>query len=355
MKLRTRSVALASAGMAVVAVGLSIWQLAKGPGSMPVAKTNATATLSTPGNTAASGLVTRDLSTTLAPASAQVATPTPAPVVPDLRPATSATSAATAATATTASTAPTAPTAAAPAAAVQPSPPSTATPSAIPTIKHRVAPPQGALPPILPNEVNAVVGKALGQKTLRRHVYLEPLARRFVASVDGLGRKPAPTDLWLFKPAPGALKLVENKKLPDTHLLLKSNSQRYAGLVQWIVRTDTAKLIELYARMYPLLQQTYVDLGHPNGYFNDRVIEVIDLLLATPVAQAPLRLRPAREQRPASTATPPRPRFEFDDPALESLATGQKILLRAGPQNAALLKAKLKILRSGLVKLGRPN
>ena len=238
---------------------------------------------------------------------------------------------------------------------MQPSPPSTATPSAIPTIKHRVAPPQGALPPILPNEVNAVVGKALGQKTLRRHVYLEPLARRFVASVDGLGRKPAPTDLWLFKPAPGALKLVENKKLSDTHLLLKSNSQRYAGLVQWIVRTDPAKLIELYARMYPLLQQTYVDLGHPNRYFNDRVIEVIDLLLATPVAQAPLRLRPAREQRPASTATPPRPRFEFDDPALESLATGQKILLRVGPQNAALLKAKLKILRSGLVKLGRPN
>jgi len=108
--------------------------------------------------------------------------------------------------------------------------------------------------------------------------------------------------------------------------------------------------------MYPLLQQTYVDLGHPDGYFNDRVIEVIDLMLATPTAKTPLRVQQATTadamQNKSSTAVPQRLRYEFSDPALESLATGQKLLLRMGTQNAALLKPKLKALRSGLVKLG---
>ena len=331
MKLKTRPVAMASAALAVVAAGLLIWQIAKSPGSTTGSKTTSTTTVSSPGSTTAFGVVTPG------PASA----PSPSEPAPAAAPAPESSSARSAA----------AP--AAPAATVQVPPPANA-PVTGPAIKHRVAPFQASRPPILPNEVNAVVNKALGRKTLLRHFYLDPLARRFVASVDGLGRKPAPTDLWLLKPIPGELKMVTSSRQPDTSLLKRANSQRYAGLVQWIARTDSAQLIELYARMYPLLQQTYVDLGHPNGYFNDRVIEVIDLMLATPMPKPPLRLRPPRADKPVSTtATPPRPRFEFDDPALESLATGQKILLRVGPENAAVLKAKLKVLRSGLVKLGQ--
>lgn len=321
MKLKTRPVAMASAVLAVVAAGLLIWQIAKRPGSTTSAKTTSTTTVSSPGSTTAFGVVTPG------PASA------PTAPVPASGPATSAATSASAAT-------------------VQVPPPANA-PVTGPAIKHRVAPLQASQPPLLPNEVNAAVGKALGRKTLLRFFYLDPLARRFVASVDGLGRKPAPTDLWLLKPIPGELKMVKSSRQPDSSLLKKSNSQRYARWVQWIARTDSAQLINLYARMYPLLQQTYVDLGHPNGYFNDRVIEVIDLMLDTPMAKPPLRLRPPRADKQAPTATPPRPRFEFDDPALESLATGQKILLRVGPDNAAILKAKLKVLRTGLVKLGQ--
>ena len=328
MKLKTRPVAVASAGLAVLAIGLLIWQLAKDPGSTPSSQTRSTTTttISSPFSNAASGVVTQDSSpapaqTPVSALSKEAAPPTPAPNALADRPAT----------------------------ATAPSSPPTA-----PTIKHRVASPPAGRPPILPNEVDAVVAQTLGRKTLLRYFYLDPMARRFVASVDGLGRKPAPTDLWLLKPAPGALKIVKSSQQPNTSLLRNANSQRYAALVRWIVRTDSATLVDLYARLYPLLQQTYVELGHPNGYFNDRVIEVIDLMLATPTAKPPLRLRPTREEdRAPSNATPTRPRFEFNDPALESLATGQKILLRVGPQNAVLLKAKLKVLRKGLVELRR--
>ena len=45
---------------------------------------------------------------------------------------------------------------------------------------------------------------------------------------------------------------------------------------------DTGRLAALYVRFYPLFQQAYRDLGYPNGYFNDRLVEVIDHLLVTP-------------------------------------------------------------------------
>ena len=43
----------------------------------------------------------------------------------------------------------------------------------------------------------------------------------------------------------------------------------------------------MYKQYYPLFQQAYVDLGYPEGYFNDRLVEVIDHLLATPGRDRP--------------------------------------------------------------------
>jgi hypothetical protein len=41
--------------------------------------------------------------------------------------------------------------------------------------------------------------------------------------------------------------------------------------------------------------------------------------------------------------------YEFDDPELEDLSAGQKLLVRMGPENAAVLKAKLREIRRELV------
>lgn len=30
--------------------------------------------------------------------------------------------------------------------------------------------------------------------------------------------------------------------------------------------------MQFYVRLYPLFQKAYVELGYPNGYFNDRLI-----------------------------------------------------------------------------------
>jgi hypothetical protein len=102
----------------------------------------------------------------------------------------------------------------------------------------------------------------------------------------------------------------------------------------------TGALVAAYAQVYPLLQQDYEQLGYPGRYFNDRVVQVIDHLLSTPEVQAPPLL------------IQPKVLYEFADPKLEELSSGQKILVRIGRENAVKVKAKLREIRSALVPKG---
>lgn len=94
---------------------------------------------------------------------------------------------------------------------------------------------------------------------------------------------------------------------------------------------------ETYRRFYPLFQESYVRLGYPDGYFNDRAVEVIDHLLATPEPKDPIRL------------VRPHVLYEFADAELEALSSGQKLLLRMGSKNAASIKRVLKEFRALIV------
>jgi hypothetical protein len=110
----------------------------------------------------------------------------------------------------------------------------------------------------------------------------------------------------------------------------------------------------LYRRLYPSLQQAYEDIGYPKRYFNDRLVEVIDLLLATPAVDGPLKVHLPTINGPLQ---PERPwvLYEFDDPALQSLAAGQKVLLRMGPVNERRMKTKLAEIRRLLTASAAPR
>ena len=98
-----------------------------------------------------------------------------------------------------------------------------------------------------------------------------------------------------------------------------------------------APLVAVYIRFYPLFQEQYEKLGYPDKYFNDRLVQVIDHLLATPEVKGPVLL------------TQTTVLYQFTDPELEKLSAGQKILVRMGGENAALVKTKLTEIRSALV------
>ena len=103
----------------------------------------------------------------------------------------------------------------------------------------------------------------------------------------------------------------------------------------------------LYGRLYPLFQQSYEELGYPGRYFNDRLVGVIDHLLAAPEPGGAIAVRLVDVQGPEKL-TRPWLHYEFADPALEGLSAGQKLLVRVGPVNERRLKARLAALRKAL-------
>jgi len=313
-KLGSRGLMIATGSVLALAALLIAWQLAGRGGSKSAATER-------PDNTRDTGLVTRAVAPSATPAASTAA---PAPI-------TSAASAAAAPASPASLPGPPA------AQALTPKPPPER------SVRHPVPPPSARAPALLPHEVNAAAQGLLGPRAMARHLWVDPLVQRFVNTVDGLGRAQPPSSQWLLQPAPGALRLTQRR---GQTVLASANAERYQASVAWLSRLNTAQALRLYQRLYPLLQQAYVESGHAGQHFNDRFVEVLDQMLATPTPRGPLRLVP--------TATPHadgRPRYEFADPALAALSTGQKALLRLSPEQARQLKAQMRALRAGLVAL----
>jgi hypothetical protein len=150
--------------------------------------------------------------------------------------------------------------------------------------------------------------------------------------------------LWPVQATPGRFSVDESGAAP---VIAADNASRYTPLVLLAETVDPAKAVELYLRMYPLLQQQYRELGFPKGEFNQRLLDVIALLLATPEPEQPPQLHLLEVKGPVPS-TRPWVRYEYADPALEQLASGQKILLRVGLVNERRLKKQLAAFRDEL-------
>jgi hypothetical protein len=203
-------------------------------------------------------------------------------------------------------------------------------------------------PPLQPQEIPAALDGLLGTKAAATFLQADGFARRFAATVDSLGREHAPSSTWPVLPTPGRFLVAER---PDGTVIAPENAARYTPLVLLAGTIDVRAAVRLYRRMYPLLQQAYRELGFGDRYLNDRVIDVIDLLLATPDApEAPrVELLPVKGPVPSLQ---PWVRYQFVDPELEGLVAGQKILVRVGPVNQRRLKSRLAELRRELTAPG---
>ncbi|CAG1009586.1 hypothetical protein BURK1_03681 [Burkholderiales bacterium] len=172
---------------------------------------------------------------------------------------------------------------------------------------------------------------AMESDAIARYMVSQDFARRFVITVDNLARKTYSQRLSPFKPAPGAFAVAGTG---DRMTISAQNPARYTPLVRVFEAVNSEKLVALYVRFYPLFQEAYREQGYPNAYFNDRLVQVLDMMIAT------------REMPGQLALTQPKVLYEFADPALEALPAGQKILLRIGPENAARVKSKLREIRA---------
>jgi len=162
----------------------------------------------------------------------------------------------------------------------------------------------------------------------------ETLIEKFVATIDNLPRGHVAERLRPLGRISGAFSVESDD---DTIVMSPTNFDRYGFLVDMLAHADLDTVFDVYRRYYPLLQEAYVGLGYPNGYFNDRVVEVIDHLLATPLQEDPVDL------------VRPHVLYEYADPDLEALSSGQKFLLRMGNSNAERVKSALTKFRTRVV------
>jgi Protein of unknown function (DUF3014) len=230
-----------------------------------------------------------------------------------------------------------------------PPPPPFVPPTAIappkPAISYPLEAPPGMaeLPPLEQADdfVKERITELLGAKTVKTYLQTENFARRVVATVDNLTRSLAPPSMWPVHPAPGRFTVETGR---DGSVIGAANTARYAPFVALVESVDTGRAVALYQRLYPLFQRAYERLGYPGKYFNDRLVAVIDLLLDTPEPSGALSVE-LPEIRGPLKPTRPWVLYRFSDPALESLSSGQKILLRVGRENEKRLKSKLAEIR----------
>ena len=160
----------------------------------------------------------------------------------------------------------------------------------------------------------------------------EGIIDKSVATVDNLTRSHVSEKIRPVGRIQGSF-MVAAAGANGPYYLSTDNYGRYDFLVNMLTGANLDELAATYRRFYPLMQEAFTRLGYPDAYFNDRLIAVIDHLLATPEPDEPVQL------------VRPHVLYEFADPALEALSSGQKLLLRMGSDNAARVKSVLEELR----------
>jgi hypothetical protein len=196
--------------------------------------------------------------------------------------------------------------------------------------------------PVLRQALDGLVGS----KAVAQFLLTDGFVRRVVATVDNLGRTHAAPRLWPVVPTAGRFSVHSEGGL---EVVAAANPTRYNALVALATSVEPARAAAVYKAHYPLFQAAYRELGYPKGYFNDRLVEVIDQLLATPEPSGPIAVRLTEVKGPIE-ADRPWVRYEFADPALQALPAGSKMLLRTGNEHARRLKAQLRALRDEVAR-----
>ncbi len=172
-------------------------------------------------------------------------------------------------------------------------------------------------------DLNQALASLLGETGAKALFKSDYIARRIVLTIDGMThKKQTQADYLAFHNPRGAFK-------PGP----PANYRRYKPYVTIFRSIDLNAVVATYRQYYPLLQAAYRELD-PRREFNDRLVEVIDHLLEDPFAKH----RAPQLDRTNSA-------YRFQDPELEGLSSGQKMLFRMGPANASDVRLTLRNLR----------
>jgi len=183
-------------------------------------------------------------------------------------------------------------------------------------------------------EVTQDLADIVGTARIADYLLVDQVVSRAVATIDSLTSRQVPVHINPVKPADDKF-IVETEG--DKTVLSEKNFARYDDYVALVRDMDTGQLLAFYRHYSPLFQQAWEQNGG-QGSFDDRLLAVIDNLLATPDPAGAIYL------------VKPEAVYLYEDPQLEAMTAGQKILVRMGSANAAVVKEKLAAIKAALTQ-----
>src|SRR6185312_15126092 len=166
-------------------------------------------------------------------------------------------------------------------AAVAPTPATTSS-AAVP-IRHPIAEAQAqpagastaALPPLdqSDDEVASNLERLAGDSPLSLLLVRPQIIARIVATIDAM---PGRSLGGFMLPARTPKGAFVTQDVDGNSVIGAGNAARYAPYMRVVEQVDPQALVAWYVHAYPLFQQAYRQLGYPKGYFNDRLIVVIE-------------------------------------------------------------------------------
>jgi len=179
----------------------------------------------------------------------------------------------------------------------------------------------------------AGLARLLGAERLAAFMLDEDLVRHLVVSIDNLPARRLPRRQLPLVAVGGAF-VVAGRPGGDGFEMAAENAARYQPWMDLLQDLDLPALVSLYVAHYAAFQDAYAEIAPAGAYFNDRLVDVVDHLLAFDYPTGPLRL-----ERPGVF-------YRYADAALEARSAGHRILLRLGPTHAAVVAARLHELRA---------
>jgi len=162
----------------------------------------------------------------------------------------------------------------------------------------------------------------------------DQIVRKFVVFVENISRGEFPQTGLPYR-ALGEEMPVRN--IDENFFVMEDSAHaRFDEIVQTFVSLDTDAAITLYRTLSPLFQQAYAEIGFRNVSFDETLRLSINNIVRTTNMEGPYQL------------VKPSVLYLYADASIENLQEVHKQLLRIGPDNTIILKAKLREFASQL-------
>lgn len=152
----------------------------------------------------------------------------------------------------------------------------------------------------------------------------EHLIRKFVRAVNALEEGKLVSQYRPFNDPEIPFKASNSSG--ETWQIDVMNFERYTPYLASLEQVGPERLVQIYERYYPLLEQAYEELGVKKGDFRQVTKRAL-----TRITKAPMPPQDAALSRPSVT-------YRFSAADLEQRAPVEKLLFRMGPENAQRLK-----------------